>query len=176
MQTRRRLKSGSESENFLISVEEEKTKEKSIPTWAKIANKISNISDTLNPYSYILNPNHFQPANIYSDPATGNSNLVENSKNFYRGNSQNQFIEEPLIPEEEPIFVMASRDRTQDFASAARSVKERPVNIAMNFKDPRKARQFQNYSEFMMVAKHIGKNIASTFAKLEKLTLCKFQQ
>jgi hypothetical protein len=32
-------------------------------------------------------------------------------------------------------------------------------------------KQIQNYSEFMMIAKTIGKNIASTYAKLEKLTL-----
>jgi len=41
----------------------------------------------------------------------------------------------------------------------------------VNIKDPRKATQLQSYSEFMMIAKHIGKNIASTYSKLEKLTL-----
>lgn len=39
--------------------------------------------------------------------------------------------------------------------------------------NPRRARQLHSYSNFMMNAKSIGKNIASTYAKLEKLALGK---
>lgn len=70
------------------------------------------------------------------------------------------------------IVVMASRDRTAEFASAIRAAQARNISRAVNIKDPRKATQLQSYSEFMMIAKHIGKNIASTYSKLEKLTLC----
>lgn len=70
------------------------------------------------------------------------------------------------------IIVMASRDRTAEFASAIRAAQARNISRAVNIKDPRKATQLQSYSEFMMIAKHIGKNIASTYSKLEKLTLC----
>lgn len=71
------------------------------------------------------------------------------------------------------IVIMASRDRTGEFVNAIRSMQGRNIARAVNIKDPRKATQLQTYSEFMMIAKHIGKNIASTYSKLEKLTLCK---
>ncbi|EDW39903.1 GL16332 [Drosophila persimilis] len=73
-------------------------------------------------------------------------------------------------PEQE-IFIMAARDRTAEFANAIRSLQARNITRAVNIRDPRKAKQIQSYSEFMMVAKFIGKNIASTYVKLEKLTL-----
>lgn len=74
---------------------------------------------------------------------------------------------ENLIPE----FTMTARDRSGEFASAIRSLQGRNIQRAVNLKDPRKAKNLQSYSEFMMIAKHIGKNIASTYTKLEKLTL-----
>ncbi|XP_062551084.1 syntaxin-5 [Armigeres subalbatus] len=73
--------------------------------------------------------------------------------------------------ENEPEFIMAARDRSTEFANAIRSLQGRNIQRAVNVRDPRKAKQLQSYSEFMMIAKHIGKNIASTYAKLEKLTL-----
>lgn len=73
------------------------------------------------------------------------------------------------------IIIMASRDRTNEFFNAIRSMQGRNIARAVNIRDPRKATQLQSYSEFMMIAKHIGKNIASTYSKLEKLTLCKFE-
>ncbi|XP_061389825.1 syntaxin-5 [Musca vetustissima] len=66
---------------------------------------------------------------------------------------------------------MAARDRTGEFNNAIRSLQSRNISRAVNIRDPRKAKQVQSYSEFMMVAKMIGKNIASTYAKLEKLTM-----
>lgn len=71
------------------------------------------------------------------------------------------------------IVIMASRERTGEFVNAIRSMQGRNISRAVNIRDPRKATQLQSYSEFMMIAKHIGKNIASTYSKLEKLTLCK---
>ncbi|XP_068143643.1 syntaxin-5 [Drosophila tropicalis] len=76
-----------------------------------------------------------------------------------------------LLEPEEEIFIMAARDRTGEFANAIRSLQARNITRAVNIRDPRKAKQVQSYSEFMMVARFIGKNIASTYAKLEKLTM-----
>lgn len=74
---------------------------------------------------------------------------------------------------EDEIVVMASRDRTNEFANAIRSMQGRNIQRAVNIRDPRKAKQMQSYSEFMGVAKLVGRNIASTYTKLEKLTLRK---
>lgn len=82
------------------------------------------------------------------------------------------FIEED-DKENQPEFIMTARDRSTEFANAIRSLQGRNIQRAVNVRDPRKAKQLQSYSEFMMIAKHIGKNIASTYAKLEKLTLCR---
>lgn len=72
------------------------------------------------------------------------------------------------------IVVMTARDRTTEFGNAIRSLQGRNIARAVNIRDPRKAAQLQSYSEFMMIAKHVGRNIASTYTKLEKLTLCKY--
>ena len=69
---------------------------------------------------------------------------------------------------------MMSRDRTSEFANAIRSLQGRTVIRAIATQDPTRAKNIQNYGEFMMLARNIGKNISSTYDKLEKLTLCKF--
>ncbi|KAH8249517.1 hypothetical protein KR032_010180 [Drosophila birchii] len=109
---------------------------------------------------------------------TGNNQPPDtnlNSHNNYNYNpaSGGQFSqEEQFEPEpEQEIFIMAARDRTGEFANAIRSLQSRNITRAVNIRDPRKAKQVQSYSEFMMVARFIGKNIASTYAKLEKLTM-----
>ncbi|KAJ8672705.1 hypothetical protein QAD02_003965 [Eretmocerus hayati] len=66
---------------------------------------------------------------------------------------------------------MTSRDRTQEFANAIRSMQSSTASRAAVMRNPRQARHLQGYSNFMMIAKTIGKNIASTYAKLEKLAL-----
>lgn len=81
--------------------------------------------------------------------------------------------EEPIAIE---IEVMASRDRTLEFSNAIRTLQSRNIARAVNVRDPKKATQLQSYSEFMMIAKHVGKNIASTYTKLEKLTLCELER
>lgn len=71
-------------------------------------------------------------------------------------------------------ITMTARDRTNEFANAIRSIQSRTVARAAVSRTPRHAKQIQSYSEFMMTAKNIGKNIASTYSKLEKLAMCKF--
>lgn len=68
---------------------------------------------------------------------------------------------------------MTARDRTNEFANAIRSMQSRNAARASSasLQNPRRARHIQSYSQFMMIAKNIGKNIASTYAKLEKLAL-----
>ncbi|XP_052894770.1 syntaxin-5 [Anopheles moucheti] len=93
------------------------------------------------------------------------SNEIVNDDDDDDGDNSN--AKDSLIPE----FTMTARDRSGEFASAIRSLQGRNIQRAVNLKDPRKAKHMQSYSEFMMIAKHIGKNIASTYTKLEKLTL-----
>lgn len=166
MHTRRRLKSGSESENLTVTVEEEKSKDKGpTPTWAKIANKIADFTgESLNPYYYISNPGYHQ-----LQSASSNKQNPANQSN----QNYNSYIEEYNSDTEPDIVTMAARDRTLDFCNAIRLEQGKNINRAMNIRDPKKVKHLQTYTEFMMVAKHIGKNIASTYTKLEKLTLCK---
>ncbi|KAG7204462.1 hypothetical protein KM043_004897 [Ampulex compressa] len=68
--------------------------------------------------------------------------------------------------------VMTSRDRTNEFINAIRTMQSRTAARAAVLQNPRRgARHIQSYSNFMMIAKSIGKNIASTYTKLEKLAL-----
>lgn len=71
----------------------------------------------------------------------------------------------------EPI--MTARDRTTEFINTIQTLQGRNIARAVAVKDPRRSKVIQSHSEFMLVAKNVGKNIASTFTKLEKLTLCK---
>lgn len=66
---------------------------------------------------------------------------------------------------------MTSRDRTNEFVNAIRTMESRAVGRTTVSQNPRRTRQLQGYSNFMMIAKSIGKNIASTYTKLEKLAL-----
>ncbi|XP_034474370.1 syntaxin-5 [Drosophila innubila] len=99
-----------------------------------------------------------------------NSNYEKSIYNFGASQKQSEREDLDLEPEQE-VFIMAARDRTGEFANAIRSLQSRNITRAVNIRDPRKAKQVQSYSEFMMVARFIGKNIASTYAKLEKLTM-----
>lgn len=145
---RRRI--GSESENSITQVvveeqEQEFYKDKLVPA-ANYANKFFK--------SFIKSESPLLPS--------PSSPVVE--KQY-----PEEFLDEP-----EPEFVMTARDRTLEFANTIRSLQGRNINRAVNLRDPKKVKQIQTYSEFMMIAKNIGKNIASTYAKLEKLTLRKF--
>ena len=145
---RRRYNSDSENSITQVIVEEQEQelyKDKAPPV-TNIANKIFQNFISFNKsesYSSQLNP-----------PAPPKDNRFED-----------------LIAEPEIEFVMTARDRTNEFANTIRSLQGRNINRAVNLRDPKKVKQVQNYAEFMMIAKTIGKNIASTYAKLEKLTL-----
>lgn len=71
------------------------------------------------------------------------------------------------------IEVMAARDRTKEFSNAIQNLQSRQIARAINIRDPKKSLYVQSHAEFMVIARTIGKNIASTYSKLEKLTLCK---
>lgn len=62
---------------------------------------------------------------------------------------------------------MTSRDRTGEFKSAAKLLQGSSVHLQRKHTD----RGAHEWSQFMHVARQIGKDIASTFSKLEKLTL-----
>lgn len=70
-----------------------------------------------------------------------------------------------------PPVTMTARDRTNEFVNAIRTMQGRTLARTTSLRNPRRAKQMQSYSNFMMVAKSIGKNIASTYTKLEKLAL-----
>lgn len=152
-----RKRFGSESENSITQVvveEENLYKDKVIPEQSitsKFFNKLSEISQSKLPLSQ-SNYNNNNPAVT--------SNI---SDDLYSS----------ILPEPEEIFVMTGRDRTGEFANLIRSAQGRNINRVVNLKDPKKVKQMQSYAEFMTAAKNIGKNIASTYTKLEKLTLCK---
>ncbi|XP_034943997.1 syntaxin-5 [Chelonus insularis] len=69
-----------------------------------------------------------------------------------------------------PPIVMTSRDRSQEFSNAVKTMQGRTAIKAVG-KSPSQARSFQSYKDFMTIAKNIGKNIASTYTKLEKLAI-----
>ena len=108
---------------------------------------------------------NYPKGNIEQLPEIGNNNQQDTTS-----------VRDLLIFDQETkeeLIVMTSRDRTFEFSNAIRSLQGRNITRAVNIKDPRKVKQLQSYSEFMLIAKNIGKNIASTYTKLEKLTLCK---
>lgn len=103
-----------------------------------------------------------------------------NSRYHYDGDEANdELLSEETVDSAEhstTTTTMTSRDRTNEFANAIRSMQSRTVaRTVANLQNPRRARQIQSYSNFMMIAKNIGKNIASTYTKLEKLALRKNQ-
>lgn len=126
-----------------------------------------------------------QETELYKDKAPP-TNIAKNLfQNLWQLKSESSSTSNPpqisreksfdnFVPEPEIEFVMTARDRTVEFANTIRSLQGRNINRAVNLRDPKKVKQIQNYSEFMMIAKTIGKNIASTYAKLEKLTLREF--
>lgn len=69
------------------------------------------------------------------------------------------------------VDMTTCRDRTSEFISAVKSLQSRQGN---NFTGKRLDHQRPNglqKSQFFVIAKHIGKDISNTFAKLEKLAI-----
>ncbi|XP_058445826.1 syntaxin-5 [Malaya genurostris] len=110
-------------------------------------------------------------SSVISPRTTENFSGKSNKQTTPIATGRESFFIEEEDKENEPEFIMTARDRSSEFANAIRSLQGRNIQRAVNVRDPRNAKQLQSYSEFMMIAKHIGKNIASTYTKLEKLTL-----
>lgn len=120
----------------------------------------------------------FSQSNFVTNIVSGISNIATTTltakdldKNKENLTSDSDFYLENSAEEE---FIMASRDRTSEFGNAVRSLQSRNITRIVNQRDTTKAKQIQNYSEFMNMAKFIGKNLTSTYTKLEKLTLRKY--
>lgn len=95
-------------------------------------------------------------------PSVSNSYSTQRLDNGLAIKGFSSVIHEP------PIM---SRDRTAEFANAIRSLQGRTVIRALATQDVVRAKNVQNYGEFMMLSRNVGRNISSTYAKLEKLTL-----
>lgn len=83
------------------------------------------------------------------------------------------YLEDYVEDYVEPELVMTARDRTSEFVNTIQTLQGRNIARAVAARDPKKSKVIQSHSEFMLIARNVGKNIASTYAKLEKLTLCK---
>ncbi|GAB1600210.1 syntaxin-5-like [Argonauta hians] len=66
---------------------------------------------------------------------------------------------------------MTCRDRTNEFLSAVKSIQARQNNSVVPSRSAVNKNRLQQRTEFTVKAKHIGCDLANTFAKLEKLTL-----
>ncbi|XP_067130383.1 syntaxin-5 isoform X1 [Centruroides vittatus] len=67
---------------------------------------------------------------------------------------------------------MTCRDRTGEFMSTVKSMQGRMQgNGYMPLTQGKRAKEMHEWSEFMRIAKQIGKDISNTFTKLEKLTI-----
>ncbi|KAF5275549.1 hypothetical protein FQR65_LT04152 [Abscondita terminalis] len=99
--------------------------------------------------------------------------VVEGNNSWTQPDNSKILLEEDDIVdnfvEAEPT--MTARDRTSEFTTTIRSLQGRNITRAVAAGDPRKAKAIQSHSTFMLIARNVGKNIASTFTKLEKLTL-----
>ncbi|XP_056642241.1 syntaxin-5 [Diorhabda carinulata] len=111
----------------------------------------------------------------------GNDNYWSNSKpktinqinSVYPNNVTTEYyLDEDYIEDyTEPELVMTAKDRTTEFVNTIQTLQGRNIARAVAARDPKKSWAIQSHSEFMLIAKNVGKNIASTYTKLEKLTL-----
>ncbi|XP_071454480.1 syntaxin-5 [Hetaerina americana] len=99
-----------------------------------------------------------------SDSGNNNGGAIPR---YYR----EETVESAIQETESALFNvrMTSRDRTMEFVNTVRSLQSREVARIVSVRDSRKSKNLQDYAEFMMIARTIGKNISSAYAKLEKL-------
>lgn len=134
-----------------------------------IPNGITKLSSSIGQFlqQQVIQTNVEQPSVVTATVDLGsNPSLVEGINGY-----DDEF---GIERDTEILEIMASRDRTGEFFTAIRSMQGRNITKAVNIRDPRKVSQLHSYSEFMTIAKHIGKNIAGTYSKLEKLTICMY--
>lgn len=90
----------------------------------------------------------------------------------YQGNETTTYVsrtpDSPEFTRIIPDSEMSCRDRTTEFYSAVKSLQTRRTNGVVPSKQSAAIRQ---RSEFTQIAKRIGKDLANTFAKLEKLAI-----
>lgn len=113
-----------------------------------------------------------EPLVILGDKDTGSPEKYSSSFRFPNNVAPKSYVEDDYIEsyiEQEPI--MTARDRTTEFINTIQSLQGRNIARAVAARDPKKSKIIQSHTEFMLIAKNIGKNIASTYSKLEKLTL-----
>lgn len=111
----------------------------------------------------------------HDDGITSGGRLLNETVDLTTGKRQQQQHQQQSRDTNTAAATMTSRDRTNEFVNAVRSMQSRNAArtavAAANLQNPRRARQLQSYSNFMMIAKSISKNISSTYTKLEKLAL-----
>lgn len=66
---------------------------------------------------------------------------------------------------------MACRDRLPEFSGIVNSKQSKNIQRMVKVRDASKVKQIQSHTEFVNLAGTVGISIASTYAKLEKLTL-----
>ena len=79
-----------------------------------------------------------------------------------------QSVPSPPRPQR-PDPDMTCRDRTNEFATVVKSLQSRQVGNGVV--PSARSKALQQRGEFMLIARKIGHDISSTFAKLEKLTI-----
>ncbi|KAK3586833.1 hypothetical protein CHS0354_034870 [Potamilus streckersoni] len=98
---------------------------------------------------------------------SGSESATYNQNNSYYVSAGKTYTDS-YQPQNFPDPEMSCRDRTQEFSSAVKSLQSRQGN---GFVATRQNAALRQRSEFTQIAKRIGRDIANTFAKLEKLTL-----
>ncbi|XP_071164478.1 syntaxin-5-like [Mytilus edulis] len=98
-----------------------------------------------------------------------NSGSELKQENGFVQHSGSTFVtSNPTVPTTKSVVEpeMSCRDRTGEFLSACKVLQTRQINGAIQRPSPLRQR-----SEFTQIAKRIGRDLANTFTKLEKLTI-----
>lgn len=189
MPARRRVAGSESDETFTIVVDDSSApvygpeiKEPIVNTWTghlqltghqlfqTISSKVSQVSSSTSAFIAPTAKNSF----IVPLTAPSTSQYHQSGSITQQKTVSNLVVFDQEDSEPEVEFIMTARDRSGEFGNAIRSLQSRNIQRAVNIRDPKRVKQMQSYAEFMMIAKTIGKNIASTYAKLEKLTLCNY--
>ena len=110
------------------------------------------------------------PLQLIQSSQTSNSHTITYN---YSNNFNDDYLEEDCTEDYTvPEPVMTSRDRTSEFINTIQSLQGRNIAVARGPRDVKSSQIIQNHREFSLIAKNIGRNIATTYTKLEKLMLC----
>ncbi|XP_050308314.1 syntaxin-5 [Anthonomus grandis grandis] len=103
-------------------------------------------------------------------PYTQTEKFIKINSSYPNNVSESYYLDDHIEDYQEPEHIMTAKDRTSEFINTIQSLQGRNIARAVAARDPKKSKVIQSHSEFMLIAKNVGKNIASTYAKLEKLT------